>query len=353
MEPLHSFFGRLGLLAGIRQQENQLSPTFQACFLESPAFSNAVIDLLWRTCRVPGNPRPSEWDCTLEQVAPVFGGGRPDIRLERRDGTRGRRRVFHLESKVESELALAQLVKYRNHGVTSLIAITKYPPAISARELRAMQIRTVRWQDVHRAMRNLARPSLIDRFLCHSFAKYLEETGMAYDEELTGKELRALQRLLKQVSVDTTDGLVPTGAFGVAERLLRFLRDLEFDFRQRHETLTGVSRWGPGYVNWKNDKATKFHVFECHLFPRRQWSKRRLCFGFRFPENDRGKVSFRVRLFDGARYREQRVWLRGLTDSRGVIDQSKVLKVVRTAASGWRVRLQPVAQGAVAVRRRL
>ena len=78
----------------------------------------------------------------LRAERPVPGGGRPDIRL-----TNGRR-VVHLESKVEAELTLKQLKKYRESSVKVLIAMTKYRPDVPPAEL---------WQ--HRIRRLCAVPS--------------------------------------------------------------------------------------------------------------------------------------------------------------------------------------------------
>lgn len=81
-------------------------------------------------------------------------------------------------------------------------------------------------------MGDLYRPTPVDRFLCSSFAKYLEQTGMAYDEELTRGELMDLQRVLDYVPGDRINGFAPKRGFGVADRVLQLLRDLEFDFTQ-------------------------------------------------------------------------------------------------------------------------
>lgn len=43
--------------------------------------------------------------------------------------------VFHLESKVEAPLTYEQLKRYRRHEARFLIAITKYPPEVTGREL--------------------------------------------------------------------------------------------------------------------------------------------------------------------------------------------------------------------------
>ena len=138
--------------------------------------------------------------CALEGGTPIPGGGRPDIRL-----TNGRR-VVHLESKVEAELTLKQLKKYRESGVKVLIAITKYRPDVPPAELWQHRIRTLRWQDVHRQLNAARSSSGKDGFLFRAFTDYLEETGMAYDEGIRSAELQRLGLVLRTMSLGVNRG---------------------------------------------------------------------------------------------------------------------------------------------------
>jgi hypothetical protein len=100
--PVH-FFRTLGRLAGTRQQENQLSRTFQACFDASADFRRVVLKTIGAECGVKPNPS-ANWQCAIEQAGP--NGGRVDIHISCH---RPDQPVFVLESKVGSPLRKAQL----------------------------------------------------------------------------------------------------------------------------------------------------------------------------------------------------------------------------------------------------
>jgi hypothetical protein len=93
----HSFFQTLGVLAGSRQRENQISRTFKACFDASPAFRSRVLELLGRTCAVPVKVG-EQWECLAEIGHDA--GGRLDIVLghlrSRHSGWRARSNQFSI-----------------------------------------------------------------------------------------------------------------------------------------------------------------------------------------------------------------------------------------------------------------
>lgn len=133
---IRSFFGTLGQLAGTSQQENQASRTFLACFERSQFVRRQVLEWLRDACRIGiALPTAEHWTCAVEVPTPRRGGGRVDIRIAPTNGVGRSLPVFYLESKVESVLTMEQLKRYKRHGVEYLVAVTKYPPEITRKEL--------------------------------------------------------------------------------------------------------------------------------------------------------------------------------------------------------------------------
>ena len=141
--------------------------------LKHQFFRQQVLNLLRSVCRIrKALPTPEHWDCAAEVPTPWTCGGRVDLRIGPVTRTRDVLPVFYLESKVESPLTLQQLRRYRRHGVQHLVAVTKYPPKLTQREIEKAGVFVLRWQDLHRLLRERA-PTYANRFIARSLAEYL------------------------------------------------------------------------------------------------------------------------------------------------------------------------------------
>ena len=328
------FFRTLGQLAGTRQQENQLSRTFQACFSASPGFRNSVLKMLCRECQAHANVS-AEWTCAVDLAGP--NGGRPDLRIS---STQRGQPVFVLESKVGSKLREEQLLRYRtrkNDEMTFIVAITKNRPEVAPRALRRVRVDSVRWQDIHRALNDQTVHNPVDRFIASSFVVYLEDSDMAYREQLTVSDLENAARLLRAIHHES-DGMATKDGFDTLNSCACVLKDICSDVREEFSTLKRMGRWGPKYFCWakgedgpgreheigsglwrevgkKEDGLGWSFLFSADTAYSTQWSV------WRYEENER------LSSFD----RDIRRFF-----TRGVLDSNKLVQSVRHQAKKWK-----------------
>ena len=330
-----SFLGTLGRLAGSRQQENQFSRTFLACFEQSHFFRETALVLLHRVCHIaPRTLNPDDWSCAVEVPTPWPGGGRPDIRIRHRLGG-DRHPTFYLESKLASVLTFEQLKRYRKHRVEYLVAATKNEPEVSKAKLVAGGIFVMRWQDFHRALLQRRAPTPSDRFVAASMAEYLEELGMAYRERITIADMQRCRRVLNVVAATKYKDVSPKNGFQVADACLGFLTDLRRRFVEMHPVLERRSRWGPGYFVWFDESNRRLHAFGWDLFAKGGWGKDRFGCRIWLPERERRAFSWSI-LHDGSkvtpRYEE---WPLKTVAPRDVLDQEAFLNVLTKYAHRW------------------
>lgn len=263
------FFPRL--LGTRHDREVKVSAAFAACFEHSSAFREAVLDLLSGLCKVRGEVA-AHWSCETEVRLP--GVGRLDLQLtgHRPDGLEPL--SFWLENKVEARLTEEQLRRYRRVAAGRyLVAVTKHPPETGSRWLQTKGILSLRWQDVHRALRGVHAKGQ-DRFLTQGFVDYLEALGMAHREDITVEDLRRLDRLLGQIDSPKQAEMrigkafdIGAACLGVAEDVL----DVVLDMHGRR--LTKWRRWGPSYLKWFENGESTGHLigFRFHDAKWKNW----------------------------------------------------------------------------------
>jgi hypothetical protein len=81
--------------------------------------------------------------------------------------------------------------RYKEYDASVLVAITKNWPEVPHGELRKIDVKSFRWQDICRGLRQPQCRSQADKFLCNSFATYLEATDMAYREDISRQDLES------------------------------------------------------------------------------------------------------------------------------------------------------------------
>jgi hypothetical protein len=241
-----NFFSTLARLAGSRQQENQLSQTFRACFDASPGFRQTVLKTIARACDASVDAQ-ANWHCATQIAGPQ--GGRLDIHLSSPD--RVDQPVFVLESKVGSTLNREQLLRYRSRrddGTTHhLIAITKHRPDVRIRVLARHKIRSLRWQDIHQALTAKRLRSSIDRFIATAFVEFLEDGDMAYPKRLTLKDLQRASEALRALHRRNSHVAVRQ-AFQALHSCTGLLHELGNDLREHVSSLATCHRYGPALV---------------------------------------------------------------------------------------------------------
>jgi hypothetical protein len=248
----HTFFALVG---GTWVDENYLSRLFQASFANSLAFRRCALSTLWKNCALPP-PAPKDvqnWECYYQPSTPTPGGGYPDLALQPGEGTSFAKTIY-LESKVRSKLTKQQLKRYKDYGATVLVAVTKNRPEVSQSILKQMRVKTLRWQDFCRALRHTPVRGQQEKFLCHSFAEYLEESGMAYRENMTKYHLRQICALLNKIGLHgKVDGIKPGLTFNYAHNCLELLREVRASLLERLPKLSKLHAWGPGYFHFQED----------------------------------------------------------------------------------------------------
>ena len=307
----------LQLFGGRSHIEVNLSNAFAMCFRESPPFADAVIRLLYMTCRLRGSPRAAKWHCAREVS---MSKGRPDIEIHAPGVAR-----FRLESKVGAALTKQQLRNYRCQNKREyLIAVTKRAPEVSRKWMRRQGVFAIRWQDVHRAVAS-ARMTGRDRYLRDSFCLYLEELGMAHREDVRPADLQRLYELFETIASSNRKwkGVTPRNAFDVGESCLHLLREVARDVRDEVPKFQNWARRGPMYSKNRDTKGNYWHHLGFHF--RKQRNDEMVGAGFSFLQDHP--------------YAKWEVWRqqpKGLVDQRmsdfkkvcgkaGALDRSKML----------------------------
>jgi hypothetical protein len=265
---------------------------------------------------------------------PVGGRiGRLDIQL------RSEQETVSIESKVESPLRENQLTNYQSQGIRNLVIVTKYPPEISARTLRRRGVRTVRWQDVHERLHANTPRNSRERFICHSFAKYLEESEMAYPTKITLRDLNYMAESLRAVRSNIEAGRVLRSGFDTAARCLNMLGLLAKDLRDAYRPFEHAAQWGPGYFNVV-DGGRVWHALSVTLY-RKPWNHHmRFACSIYVPQ-DRRDMRWGIEYNKGSSERLQIVEpkLRSFVSQTGVLAPAKLLDFAALHARKWRVRL--------------
>jgi hypothetical protein len=257
-------------------------------------FRQLALETIWKSCALQ-NPIPDadEWECDYQPSTTVAGGGRHDLCLRPPEGAKFAKTLF-LESKVGSPLTAHQLKKYRDHGAQVLIAITKNRPELSQQELRQLGVKSMRWQDFCRTLRQAPIAGKAEKFVLHSFADYLEESGMAYPEDLTEQHLHDVGVMFRKIASlkdyeDRSGGL----SFNYAHSCLELLRDVRDSLLERPTKLEKWKRWGPGYFKSKEEDEKTYH-FLGFSFTGGKWREVDPWFSSRFCFFDDGSVRWTI-----------------------------------------------------------
>jgi hypothetical protein len=339
-----SFFAELGRMAGSRQRENQLSRTFAACFNESQGFRRQMVGVFWKATGHSGHaPGHDHWQCVAEESTPMPGGGRVDLHITRTDG-RGRtppwHHAFYVESKVESRLTRRQPHNYGQHGVRPLIVITKYRPEVPAAELKAEDVFSRRWQDVHRALQDPGIHGAVDRRICRWMTDYLEELDMAYREDLSLADLDSCGTLFRIVtSKREWSAMASRGVFAAAHSCTGVLDDLHQDFLGRHPKLASAPYQNRqtfcGTYTAPSGKSVTLHHLGWSISKTR-WTKWQLICSICW-RSDHAGTNFYVRL-EGSAVEEHESFIpvdRFL--SKGKLDRGKLLRHLEVCSRRWGV----------------
>ena len=174
-----------------------------------------------------------------------------------------------LESKVHSVLTERQLRDYRRDGAKILVAVTKNRPEVSLKKIQEIGANLLRWQDFCRALRESSIEGQRERFICQSFAEYLEKSGMAHRENITEQDLDDVATLFKKITLPGSEVKVKKG-FAYANNCLELLGDVRAAVLELEPDLDDWTRWGPGYFNWVSDKDEMYHYL-AFSFPRDKW----------------------------------------------------------------------------------
>jgi hypothetical protein len=334
-----TFFSQLG-----KEKENQLSRSFATCFNTSSVFRRRIIHLLHDTCRLPDSKVPdSAWQCVAEVRTPQAGGGRLDLEFSVEPSRKhAETPVFVIENKVEAKLTLKQLRKYKRHGVEYLIAVTKYPPDVSERQLKDEGVFALRWQDIHRHLSSQLPTTPVDRFLIRSLIEYLEELNMAFPEKLKSSDLRDLRRVLNVAASDKPyKGLDPKNAFVTADQCLRFLAELRRQLVERIPELEAYRFWGPTFYVWRESKDDDVndgvHAFGWEIRGTPWWVVGFSC-ELHFPRIRREPIRWWVSLHGRQRTEKKKCFtLARFSDSNGTIRQEWLRDRLTEIAKKWRV----------------
>jgi hypothetical protein len=112
----------------------------------------------------------------------------------------------------------------------------------------------LRWQDFCRALRQKTIKGQKEKFLCESFAKYLEESDMAYRDDITKEHLNDICTLLNKI---TSGKHINIGgkAFNYTYHCLEFLRDVRASVLERIPKLNEWMSWGPFYIREASEEG--------------------------------------------------------------------------------------------------
>jgi len=293
-------------------------------------------------------PETDNWECDYQPPTQLPGGGRPDLALRPGKGANFGRPIF-LESKVGSRLGERQLKNYKNHGTKILVAVTKNRPEVPREKLRQMGVKSLRWQDFCRALRQTAFRGQKEQFLCQSFAEYLEESGMAYREDITKQHLNEISVLLKKIAARKYIETKPELAFKYANSCLELLRDVRASLLERLPKLEQWTSWGPGYFHLEPNKDAEitYHALAFSFTPDK-WRSTNPYFSPRFYFRAKGAVQWAIEWDPKKRDSDFREVIHPidsissaikLASGRSVraLDTDKMTKTVEEAARKWRV----------------
>ena len=309
------------IIAGQNASENDLSRFFRACFVNSPEFAQIMLTTIWREAGLSGSaPKADGWECDYQPAAPVPRGGRPDLCLMPPSGL-GRRAMhsaIYLESKVGAPLTEQQLQRYKEHGTEVLVAITKNWPEVSQAWLKRNGIKSLRWQDICRELRQTKCHGRQNRFLCDGFATYLEESDMAYPESISQSDLLDVQSLLKRIASLESDGsVVPRARFKVADGCIELLKDAKRRVREKlpKSKFIGWKSWGPGYFHYREDNSITAHAFGFIWYPKIWHDQNFRCTIF-FPVSTRKPYLLLHREQGDEMFRERHLLIRSIASKR-------------------------------------
>jgi hypothetical protein len=341
----HTFFS---LIASDGAGENYLSRLFQACFANSVSFQQVTLRTILEACalRTPV-PKADNWECDYQPPTPLARGGRPDLALRPGKESNFGKTIF-LESKVGSLLGERQLKKYKKYGTKILVAVTKNRPEVSHYKLRKIRVNSLRWQDLCRALRHNAIKGQKEQFLCQSFAEYLEESGMAYREDITKQHLNEIGALLKKITSRKYISIKRGLAFNHAHNCLELLSDVRASLLERLPKLAQSkwTSWGPGYWHDAPDegKDITYHALDFTFTP--SWRATEPRFSGRFYFYAKGTVQWAVaQRKKGGDYREithsidsvSSNFKTSLGRTVRALDPEKMTKTLEEAARKWHI----------------
>lgn len=332
-----TFFEELASRAGMRQQENQVSSTFAACFRASNSFRTVILDLLRRRFGLARLGPSSEWRVDCEVQAPQHGHGRPDLCLRTAHPSSSVKEIW-IERKVEAALTLKQVEKYLASGIRHLAVITKYAPEVTSHQLAAKGVRALRWQEVHQLLEDSAPRSPVERWIATSFNEYLEAQGMARQHPVTLAAIRDVQRLFAVLRANRTARHV-RGGFDTAGHVLSILRDVRNRVTDRFPEAARLRRSGPALLTHV-DVDTRNHLLYTE-FQKQRWQDWQFQFGISLPIDVRTSPEWYVAL-SGRRVQNERDdgGPLGEIASNGRVDADKLERKVTSAIQSWRVSVQ-------------
>ncbi len=343
----HTFFS---LIASDNARENYLSKLFQACFANSVSFRQVTLSTIWEACALPTPvPTANNWECDYQPPTPLARGLRPDLALRPGKESNFGETIF-LESKVGSLLGERQLKKYKIYGTKILVAVTKNRPEVPHDKLLNMHVITLRWQDFCRALRHTPIKGQKEQFLCQSFAEYLEETGMAYRENITKQHLNEIGALLKKITSRKDISIKRGLAFNHAHNCLELLSDVRASLLERLPKLAQSqwTSWGPGYWHDAPDEGEDitYHALGFTFTP--SWRANEPFFSGRFYFYAKGTVQWAVIFVPrkkGSDFREithsidsvSSNFKTSLGRTVRALDPDKMTKTLKEAARKWHI----------------
>jgi hypothetical protein len=252
----------------------------------------------------------------------------------------GRRRRFFVESKVESSLSRRQVKRYLDHGAQPLIVITKYHPEELVEDEGAYRLR---WQEVHRALRQPGVVGAIDRQVCRWMTDYLEDLDMAYREDLSLADVESCGTLFRRVSTKKNgwSQLASRRVFEVAHDCTEMLDELQRDFLDRHPKLAGApySKGETLYGKWNDaDYGFVSHHLGWHV-RKSPWTKWNFLCAICW-EDTPEKAAYLYLLLEGStvvRHESAPELKKFVSRSTGGLDRGKLLRHLESCARKWGV----------------
>jgi hypothetical protein len=340
----HSFFYLIG---GDNAGENYLSRVFQACFATSLCFRQIVLKTIWNASAFQSPvPDADNWECDYQPAVPDGKRHCPDLCLRPNKNSGFDKHIF-LESKVGAVLTEEQLKKYIDSGVEILIAVTKNRPQVAIANLTKIKTIPLRWQDFCRSLRYAVVSGHRDRFLCQSFADYLEETDMAYPEAITIKHLSEICTLFNKISTPINKEIKPRSGFNDAHNCLALLENVRALLLEQFPKLSDWTGWGPGYWHAAEDGKISYHALGFSFAPK--WGGTHPWFSGRFYFHPEGPIEWVVASNDPSKddngYKEAIYKINSISSRikspKGmdvdVLDAEKMAKKLVESAKKWNI----------------